>query len=305
MHKNQFEYSHNNFVRYGYDENLYNLRTSPSQKFKLSYSPCTRPPQSFEQELVNAALLVESKTQNAIWVCFSGGMDSEITLRAFLNAGIPVSAAILRFAGGVNDHDISYAMEFCRQNKVEFRIFEIDVDLFLETNLSRFDYLQCCSPQFLSVIWLMEQIIELGGCPVVGNGDICIKRTENTNAFNFIEKEKYFSYYHFLRQNGVVGIPAFLQYTPELFLSFLLSDKLLYFIKGEAKKRKMLSISKFKYDIYNSFFPIEPREIFNGYEHIPHIDAKFREILMRRFPSADTEIKIPYEDLVSTLRVNS
>ncbi len=296
-----FDYTDQNHLSYGYNGGSFNLRRAPTDTFDIRYSAIRRPPGDFRQELMETARCIQRKTNKPLWVCFSGGMDSEVTLLAFVLAGIPVQAATIRMNSGLNDHDIRYAFKFCAKHGIPQKVFDLDLSAFLAANLARYDYLQCCSPQFAPVLWLMEQIIASGGLPIVGNGDACLVRVENTNDFYFVEKEKYFSYYGLLLHHKAEGVPAFLQYTPELFLSFLKSKRLASYIAGECRRQKLLSISKYKHDIYSEFLELEKRPVYNGFENVTEIDTYYRDLLKAKFPGSDCEIRIPYHRLVQIL----
>jgi hypothetical protein len=148
-------------------------------------------------------------------------------------------------------------------------------------------------------MWLIDQV---DGLPIIGSGDCYVTRIEDTNDFYFYEKEKYFSYYFYLIKHMRPGIPAFLQYTPELMLSFFQSPALREYVTWRAQREKLLSISKFKHQIYASHFPdIKDRPLYNGFENLPEIDSKYRDLLTTRFPNSDNVVKFPYNSIVHDL----
>lgn len=295
-----FEYTKDNFIQFGYNSRPFQFRKETTDQFFVRYGRAQRPPMDFKSELMHTAKLIQNLAQNKpIVVLFSGGLDSELVLRSFLEADVPVKAATMRFSKDLNLHDIQYAIDFCHSNKITHDVYELDIEHFLKNDLSSYAApVMCPSPQFPAILWLLDQI---EGFPVIASGDTFLKRAESTNDFTFYEREKYFSYYYHLIRSERPGVPAFLQYTPELLLSFLLDPTLKEYVSHRAKKEKLLSISKYKYDIYSSHFDLKHREVVNGFEKIQDLDRHYRSELKSKFPSSDTSISIPYKHFIDML----
>src|SRR5688500_16123155 len=76
-------------------------------------------------EAVEAAKLNGSRLINPV-LCLSGGLDSEAMALAFLNANVPFEAAIMAFTGGLNQYDVTHALDFCAEHKIPYQIIEMD-----------------------------------------------------------------------------------------------------------------------------------------------------------------------------------
>jgi len=298
-----YQYTDENFIQFGYNSEPFVYRTSSSDKFFVKYGKARRKVKSFKEELITTARLIKEKSEGLpLWVLYSGGLDSEVVLRSFSEAGVSVNAAIAWFKKGLNEHDIRYAVDFCESSQIPFKFFDIDVESFWKKQLK--DYalpISCISPQFPVILWLIDQI---DGFPILGSGDSFLSRIPNTNNFYFYEREKYFSYYFHLMRKNRPGVPAFVQYTPELMLSFLIDPELVRHVKYLSKEKKLCSISRWKYQVYKQHFSLKNRPDFTGFELLDYSEAYYRNLLKTKCKGGDQDIVIPYESLVKTLQAD-
>ena len=106
----------------------------------LTFSHCTRTPLSWIEELEKAAISLVESTKRPIWICSSGGVDSETVCEIFLRLNLPFSVLTVEYAGGKNAHDVIYAKRWCAQNKVHQKIHTLDLDEFVNGELD--DYIK-------------------------------------------------------------------------------------------------------------------------------------------------------------------
>ncbi|MDX9730898.1 MAG: 7-cyano-7-deazaguanine synthase, partial [Bdellovibrionales bacterium] len=225
--------THRNHFEFGYNGVPFSERNSADDEWFVRYGACERMPHSFYEECLKTARLIRESTTLPIDVLFSGGVDSEVALRAFLDAGIEVRVLSLRFARGLNAHDIEWVERVCSGLGVKARYVDLDLERFWETDA--YDYAartQCVSPQLVSTMWLADQT---DGYCVLGSGEnFIVKRLEESyipgespylrSIWDLFEKEKIASWYrHFLLQNRDAA-PGFFQFTPEIMLSWFLDE---------------------------------------------------------------------------------
>ncbi|MFP3345525.1 hypothetical protein R0J87_23885, partial [Halomonas sp. SIMBA_159] len=60
-------------------------RQGPNDHYEIQLSPCSRYPLQFNKECYNAAKLIYENTNDPIRVLMSGGVDSEVVARSFLD----------------------------------------------------------------------------------------------------------------------------------------------------------------------------------------------------------------------------
>jgi hypothetical protein len=233
----------------------------------------TRPLQSARQEAGRAASLIaeEAKKQGQeLWLCLSGGVDSECMARAFLDAGVLFRVAILRFEDGLNEFDIKDALRFCEENGVTFRIFDLDILDFFESGryLYYAEKYRCRSPQLAAHHFLLEQI---PGFPVLAWNVCSMYRARQSSRYRIaLPDELYLSYHRFFETEKRPGVPFFFLYTPELFYSFFHTPTYRDLLHQVGPLRDQVFHYLLKCRIYReSGFEIEPREDkFTGFEKV-------------------------------------
>lgn len=303
------ELTQNNHFQFGYNGMAFRNRESATDAWWVHYGPCAREPFPFRQECVATARLIQMKTDLPIYVLFSGGVDSEVALQSFVEAGIPVTAAILRFGDDLNIHDISYAVITCEKLGVPYRFFELDILKFWKGEADSYaNATRCVSPQLLSTMWLIDQI---PGYPVMGSGEcLLVKRIPDGHnleskeypdtEWDLWEKEKIASWFRHFMVRGRDGCPSFYQYTPEIMLAYLRDP----FVRDLANNRIFgkYTTESVKFAIYNQHFKLLPRPKFSGFEKVEPQDAVYRKELVERFPDSNQIVYTPYTEVLSMLK---
>lgn len=239
---------------------------------------------------------------------FSGGVDSEVVLRSFIEARIPVRAAILRFRGDLNIHDISWAVISCEALNVPYHFFELDLLEFWRGQA--FEYAKetyCISPQLVSTMWLVDQLDEY---PVMGSGECLLVKRYGPDyqpgispyvhsTWDLWEKEKIAAWFRIFLVRGREGCPGFFQYTPEIMLSYL-RDPFVQKLASSQIEGK-LSTESSKLAIYQQHFPLVSRPKYTGFEKVQKEDASLRATLTAMFPGTNEIYKTPFPELLRTL----
>ncbi len=290
--------SHNNHFKFGYDGRWFGARTSSEQKWVVQYGRCERHVGTFREECLQNAKQIYKDAQNKLVLLFSGGVDSEVALRSFVNSNIPISAAILRFKNDLNIHDISYAIIMCERLGVPYRFYDLDILDFWNTRLLEYaDPTYCVSPQLLSTMWLADQV---EGYPVLGSGEcLLVKEIPDDyipgtspylpSEWHLYEKEKIAAWYrHFIHKKRS-ACPGFFQYTPEVMLAYLQDPFVEKLVNNQFVGK--LSTASSKLEIYQNHFDLIDRPKFSGFEKIEQHDPTFRRLLTAKFPGANQTYK--------------
>ena len=306
--RNFFEFGFSDVVDGETHEVPFSFRTKDSDGWFVRYGRCHRLPLSFRRECLNTARLIRDSTDLPIDICFSGGVDSEVALRSFLEAGIPVRVISLRFANGLNRHDVEWVERSCERLGVEPTFVDLDLLKFWGGDAQSYaDRTQCVSPQLLSTMWLADQT---DGFCVFGSGEnFIVKRVPKEyvsgvtpylrSTWDLFEKEKIAAWYrHFIVQ-GRDAAPGFFQYTPELMLSWFL-DEMGCDLWNDRLEGKRNSVSS-KLAIYQRHFEIEDRPKFTGFENVQGEDAIERRKLRLQYNACDHIVKTPVPTLVRSM----
>ena len=113
-------------------------RADSSAEFSLRFRPCTRHPASWKEELASAARRIASIAHRDIWICSSGGFDSEIACRAFYDQGLHFTVLTLAYEGGSNRREVRRAAEWCDARHVQHVVVPFDIVGFLTQDIFRY-----------------------------------------------------------------------------------------------------------------------------------------------------------------------
>lgn len=270
-------------LQYTYDP------TTPGS-FTVSFRRCSRVPGTWREELYAAARDIVNESPKPLWLCFSGGIDSEIMCQAFFDHGIHFSVLTLEHTGGTNAHDIAYARAWCEAHGVTQKIVPLDIDTFFEQDIERYirEGAVAGHPFWFQQIKLMETAESLGGRAVLGGGEHLYHIPEGVDPLS--PEDVYHRYYtgftaslEWNRRHGSDHRPYFFLQTPELIRSYL--D--LPFIECALAHPESLRNPSNKYNLKRFVFHAEwpesvSRPKYDGYEKIrPKIVEKSRELIAR------------------------
>ncbi len=291
------------------EERPFGFRESPQDTWFVRYGRCERPPGSFREECLRTAKRVAEAAGSAacLHVMFSGGADSEVALRSFHEAGVPVRAAILRFQNDLNLHDIAWAVNTCETLGIPYDFYHLDLLKFWQSEAwSYAEATTCLSPQLLPTMWLADQI---PGYCIMGSGEnYIVKRRPNLpesdeyhpSLWDLYEKEKIASWYRHFIVRGREACPGFFQFTPEIMLSWLMDPQAQALWKDQCYRR--LDSMSSKLAIYQTHFGLQSRPKYTGYERVAEAETRLREELARRLPPAQQIFKTPVPTLIQQLR---
>jgi hypothetical protein len=301
--------THHNHFKFGYNNAAFTWRRDVNDRWFVKYGRCAREPLRFDEECRETARLIRASTSDSLHVLFSGGVDSEVALRSFIEAKIPVRVAILRFADDLNIHDISWAVIICEALGVPYTFYDLDLVEFWKGEAKRYaEATYCVSPQLLSTMWLIDHI---RGYPILGSAE-CLFVKHGAAAFqggitdyektrwDLWEKERIAAWYRIFMVKGREGCPGFFQYTPEIMLSYvrdpmvqdLLNDK----FEGE------FTTEGIKAKVYEQYWPLQKRVKYTGFERVAGYELELRAELTERFSTSNHVYATPIETLVEMLR---
>jgi len=307
-----FDYTHNNQFRFGYDGEWFNLPEDRHQEFQIAYGQSQWRPKSLAQECRVAAKLIANNSLGLLPnIGFSGGVDSEVVVRIFMEEQIPFKITILKFANDLNLHDISFAIAYCERQGLEYELVYLDIEAFLDSNelLAIADRTKCISPQICTLIWLLEYMDEL---PVFGFGGFGMAKTipgdyipgvseYPSTEWTVIENERQLAPYRHCIQTGKAAIPGFYRYTPALFRATLDNQMIRDLVANKIPGKLCTTTSKCK--ILQNWFPdIQMRPKFNGFERVSEQEQRVRKGFIDRLPGYNRESqKIEYYKLMNHL----
>ena len=315
-------YTHNNHFKWGYNKKWFTQRQKPQDRYTVEFGVIDNP-LNFKQECYRAARLIDEYAYavgTSIELMFSGGSESEVMLRSFIDQDIPVNINIMTYDPYLNLHDISHAIVFCETHNLDYALHEVPILQWLhEEGLKYASLSQSISPRILPHMLLMERLSE--GIPVMGMGECYIahghlkqyydlvdgKIVRNSKddyepaPWYFYEREKINSWYRFAQKQNIKAIPGFFQYTPELMYAFLDEEMTKQLAMNNWPGK--LSNTSTKKEIYSKHFPgILQKKKYDGFEQLAKMDNQLRPTLQSEYGDYSQEVKIEYNDLIKQLK---
>jgi hypothetical protein len=218
--------SENNWYSWQYGDGEKFGRQTDKQQFKTNFRRMTRPVMSFKEELLEAARsTLEYHPNLKPNIFFSGGVDSEIMLRAYLEIGCKPKVTIMRYENDYNLYDVSYAVTVCSILGVDYDLIDFNLTKFYENDAERVSELaQIDRPRALPYCKFIE---DAEGFPILGTSDLTLHRTtteyvENVNG-NWVVLcwEHDIGWSKFARAINKPAVAEWFKWTPGLVLSYM------------------------------------------------------------------------------------
>lgn len=304
------QYSHNNRIRFGYNNGLFNKRASNADVLKFHFSSCERAPYDFQTELKETAKVIyeEAKALNRpIYLLQSGGLDSEVMIKSFKGANIPVSCISFEFPNDQNSHETRYIRKFSAEEELNTTFFKFNFLAWLRTPEARTwfhefcvnDIIMCAHMKLMEHIWF-----DLNGFPVLGAGDPVIEKGEKSNWL-YHKNEFLLAWFWFQHDLKVGGVGTFFQHTPEMLLSFLAEPSFAHAASGKNRIANILmsDLRQLKYSLYYRLWPnLTRRPKFVGYEGIiSNVQSANARLSKERNLSFDGRWSLQYTQMLDLL----
>jgi len=285
------QYSLNNWVEWYYDDELYGRQDLNNFKKYVSRYNCNiKEVGTYKEELHKTAIsTLEHFDGKDLTLCFSGGIDSEVILRTYLEIGHKLNVVIYRYEDNLNDFDIHYATQTCDQLNVSYRIIDFNIKKFFENDAAAM--IKPCQVDMYKPLQLIGcRFLEITeGVPIVGEGELWV--TMRPAGFNPENKLNYYwaNCEHsseivrelYLTHLNKKAIPKWFQWRPEILLCALESE---YMKKLTSNQYKDVYCSLDNlYELYKPHFPdLIKRPKYSGFERcvdLPVVNEFKKEIL--------------------------
>lgn len=281
------------------------LRSSGSgPTWNVEIDPPSRPVGTYFEETVKAAEMVWAQKQGTLYLCYSGGLDSEFALSVFRHLGMDITPVIM--CTQYNQAERQYAFDYCSANNITPVVINLDLDNFISSGkmLEIAKSIECGAWQIPANMWLTSQ---LDGTVITGECPPHLKKVDNTWFHD--EDQIYHSTATYFKKYGVYGTPFFMNYTAEMVYAFL-TDPAIEDLAANKIYGKLGSHStKFRvYNNNNGAFELPNRTKLHGYETVKespifkHPDIAFVGSKQKEWWGlSDTE----YQNMVTLLRTGN
>jgi len=175
---------------------------------------------SFKEEILTAARsTMDHYSGLKPCVYFSGGLDSELVLRSYLDIGADPIVNIFRFEDHINEYDVSYAIVICETLGVKYNIIDFNVTKFFENDAETVsDIAQIDRPRGLPQLKFLDYT---EGFAVLGIGDPRWSRSiKNNTPWILLDQEHDSGWDKYILHKNMPAIAQWFKWTPELGLAY-------------------------------------------------------------------------------------
>ena len=256
----------NNWLSYNYNDNCELLaKLTPELVWRPTVNKTiSRPLKSYREELLLNAQSVRDRFTEPLDLMLSGGVDSEIVLRCYLELKIPVNVFIFKYEDDINILDFNQALSTCTALNVTPKIIDLNLKKFFENEA----YDIWIKGYFLSAGKLvhMKMIEYLDNIPIMCDGLGANSNTlvQGHNEWQVCLSETLFNQTIYCNTIKRPMIPLWHEFSPELVASFLTLDIVQQFTKNKFPSIK--SFNDLKYIIHNLIWGTAVRDKLVGFE---------------------------------------
>lgn len=218
-------YTQNNHLYYTIDGRRFGNRERPEEEFRVfvgKIDPDVYRTSSWREELHKTADTVLREYGRDLVLFLSGGSDSEIVLRNFVEIGFKPRCILLEFTGGYNAADCREAVELARCLDVRLDVIPVDIKEYYYSGeiyeLSQ--QLQCSQIAYLNVYNHVKRI----GAPAVMGGEQLLRKLDTQYErcwYHCYRENQDASAVRFSEQTGIPIVNEWFSYTPEMMLYYI------------------------------------------------------------------------------------
>lgn len=241
--------------------NNYLVSSGSGSTWNVEITKPNRPTKSYYEETNIVAEMIWAQRQGTLYLCYSGGLDSEYVLSVFTELGMNIQPVIMRTQ--YNHPEIKYAFKYCEAKNISPIVIDLDYDNFIESGafLEIATETKCSAYQYIANMWLTSQ---LDGTVITGDSDPHLFLDDGKWFVDEIEPT--YRQFDYFKNHNIHGTPFFLSYTAEQYLSFLVDPTIKRLANGEIPGKTGSYSSKVH--VYNNQdkFQLEQRTKLTGYE---------------------------------------
>jgi hypothetical protein len=246
-------YTYNNHLYYTIGGRKFGHRLTPYEQYKVyagKVDPVVYKNSSWRNELVKTADSVYKEYGKDLILFLSGGTDSEIVLRNFLEIGVKPKCVIIKFVNDYNLPDVLEGIEIAKQLDVKLDIIDFDVKEFYKSGqaLDFSKQIDCTQITYLMVYYHIMKF----SAPAVMGGEMLLSRhvsQAGTFWYHCFRENEDASAMRFSEKFNIPIVNEWFSYTPEMMLYYLenpdvqklITDRFNYKLTSVSSKNAILS----------------------------------------------------------------
>lgn len=251
----------------------------PTHESTFGFSHCTQQPLSWMKELERAAVRIAESTKRPLWLCSSGGVDSETLCEIFLRMKIPFQVLTIEFADGKNSHDIEFAKLWCKAHRIAHKLYTIDIFDFVREEIEHYvaEGYAAIEPFRFMMMKEMEVVEEMGGLAVLAGGEQLFEvdagKPVLTAADPYLSMDiSYTTPLEFCRRNRLPHEPYFYFSAPEIMLAWQHIPVIDFVLRNPDFLRHPTNKHALKNSVIRYHFPEQQwRNKYHGFEQVQNL----------------------------------
>lgn len=301
-------YTFNNHLYYTIGGRKFGYRQAPYEKYEvfmgnIDYDHYKK--SSWRDEQLRTADCILKEFGKDMVVFFSGGTDSEIVIRSFLDIGFKPRCVFLKFKNDYNAPDAKEAEEASRDLGIDLEMIDFDVKEFYNSGEAAWfsNQIDCTQVTYLMIYY---QVMKLG-FPAVMGGELLLWRNISLNGGSFwhhcFRENEDASAMRFSEKFKVPLVNEWFSYTPEMMLYYL-EDFQVQELISDPNNKKLSSVST-KNKILKSLYPeIRTKKKTHGFEKLLGFNFEtYRSLSMDKIPRLEPSLDgIPVSKIMEQLQ---
>lgn len=272
----------------------YTVDPNNIQQFEVYFNKVSKPVLSYKEEVIRTVKYIKDSTDRPLYISLSGGVDSEVIVRACLEANINFTAFIVKFEDDKNKHDNKYANALVEKYKIDSFICSLNATDYFKNGYLKYKAAGYHSRNIFRYLqlYILETVETLGGCAILGgreepfqvvNDDICIPWVKDQALSS-----------EWMINNNSQHYPYFFLSTPEIIASYLQTPLLKMMLKDPSYYAcKYSGYVPEKALIYHRDWPeMVRRSKYNGFEKLLRLRKETEDMLCAEIPAASYYLPI-------------
>jgi len=301
-----FNFTYKNHLKYNIGGREYGYRQHGTEKYSVEIGSVDFDhyrKNNYKKEIARIADLVLKDLGKDFVLFLSGGTDSEIVLRSFLDIGFKPKCCTIKFKDDYNCQDVSESIEVAKELDVSLDIIDFDVkDFYYSGQAEEFAReIQCTQITYLMIYYHVYKL----GLPSVMGGELLLTRNISSSSnywyYTFRENEDA-SAMRFSNRYKIPLVNEYFSYTPEIMLYFLESTFGVQNLLND--KYKLTSVSS-KNDILKRLYPCVRKKIkTHGFEKLLAFNYEcYKDILKDEYRRLESSLDgIPLDTVIKKLK---
>jgi hypothetical protein len=261
------------------------------------------------EELEKGAIALAESTTKPIWICSSGGVDSEVVCEIFLKLKLPFNVLTVEYPDGKNAHDIIYAQRWCQQNNVHQKIYPLDIYDFVKNEMEDYVHDGYAAGEIFRYMMVKQMSIveDMGGFAIVAGGEQLYhvdtsKRILTASDPYLMVDVTYTTPIEWCRRNHVAHEPYFFFSTPEIMLAWLRIPLIRFVLENPDFFRHPTNKHALKNCVVRYHFPQQQwRNKYTGFEKMPELSRMVKERLENHFGATLQKTRLYVSELLRQL----